>query len=72
MKRIDCVGSPFEIGLQHGKVARTEIGRSLEFYADLFNKHAGRSWSQVCKVAAEFDPMLKRDWSDYCEEMRGE
>lgn len=72
MKRINCVGDPFEIGLQHGTAARTEIGRSLEFYEDLFNKNSGKSWFEVRDIAAQFDPMLREDWPEYFEEMRGE
>lgn len=72
MKRIQCSGTPFEIGLEHGRIAKTEVGRCLDFYRDLFLKTAALSWSEVCDTAVKFDRMLQNDWPDYCEEMRGE
>lgn len=38
MKAIKCSGNSLEIGLQHGKAAKTEISRGLVFYGDLFKK----------------------------------
>lgn len=60
-----------QIGLQHGRVAKTEIGRGLRFYKDFFQKTAKLSWSQVCDTAAKFEPLLSSDWPDYCTEMKG-
>ena len=72
MKQTHCSGTPRDIGLEHGKTAKVEVGRSLKFYADLFLRTAGLSWAQVCDVAMRFDEMLRESWPEYCEEMRGE
>ena len=72
MMQIQCSGTPYEIGLEHGKAAKIEVCRSLKFYADLFLKSAGLSWSEVCDTAVKFDEMLQEGWPVYWEEMRGE
>lgn len=71
MKNISCSGSRTEIGLQHGRAAKTEIERGLSFYGVLFQKTAKLSWAQVCDTAAKFEPLLSSDWPDYCMEMKG-
>ena len=71
MKQINCAGTPYEIGFQHGQATKTEIGRGLNFYADLFSEKAGLSWSQACDVAAKFDTLLQNDWPAYREEIQG-
>lgn len=71
MKQIHCSGTPSAIGSQHGQEAKAEIDRGLAFYSELFQKRSGLSWSEVCDVAAKFEPMLQRNWPQYCEEMRG-
>lgn len=60
-----------QIGLQHGRAAKEEIARGLRFYEILFQKTAKLSWSQVCDTAAQFEPFLSSEWSDYCTEMKG-
>ena len=72
MKQVNCEGTPYEIGVQHGKAARSEICRGLDFYADLFSQNAGVSWSQACDIAAKFDALLQNDWPAYHEEIKGE
>ena len=71
MKRLYCAGSPFDIGFQHGKLAQTEIGRCVAFYADLFVKSAGLHWDEVCSIAAKFNELLGSVWPEYVEEMQG-
>jgi len=72
MKQVSCVGTPFEIGQQHGKAAKVEICRGLAFYAELFEKTARLSWPEVCDVALKFETLLRNDWRNYREEMQGE
>ena len=60
-----------QIGLKHGKEAKTEIQRALVFYEKLFKETAGLSWPAVCDTAAIFEPKLQVEWPQYCEEMKG-
>ncbi len=60
-----------QIGLKHGKEAKTEIQRALVFYEKLFQETAGLSWPAVCDTAATFEPKLQAEWPRYCEEMKG-
>ena len=60
-----------QIGLQHGRAAKIEIERGLRFYEAFFQKTSNLSWSQACDTAAKFEPLLSKDWPDYCAEMKG-
>ncbi|SMQ55588.1 unnamed protein product [Zymoseptoria tritici ST99CH_3D7] len=71
MLRIECSGTPYEIGLQHGQEARVQISRSIMFYADLFLKEAKLDWYQVQSLAMKFEPVIREKWPAYMEEMRG-
>ena len=72
MKQVDCHGTPYEIGSQHGNAVKPEISRGIKFYANLFEKKTGLSWSAVCAAAEKFNGILQNDWSRYCQEMQGE
>ncbi|KAK6383840.1 hypothetical protein LTS17_003132 [Exophiala oligosperma] len=71
MKHIQCTGSPFEIGRQHGQSAKTEVHGSIAFYESFFKERAKLSWPQVCDVARAFVPLLETSYPDYLEEMKG-
>ena len=72
IKSCKCSGlRTSQIGLQHGRAAKTEIGRGLRFYEVLFQETAKLSWSRVFETAAKFEPLLSSEWPDYCEEMKG-
>lgn len=60
-----------QIGLQHGRAAKVEIERGMEFYEVLFQETANLSWTQVCDTAAKFEPLLSNNWPGYCTEMKG-
>ena len=71
MKEVLCSGTPFEIGIHHGRVAKSEIDRALKFYRDLFMKTAHLSWSEVCAIAAKFAQILNGEWLAFHEEIQG-
>ena len=60
-----------QIGLKHGKEAKTELQRALVFYENLFKETAGLSWPAVCDTAAKFEQKLQAEWPQYCEEIKG-
>ncbi|MCJ1434619.1 hypothetical protein MMC27_003988 [Xylographa pallens] len=71
MKPVRCSGNPFEIGLQHGQQATSEIKRALVFYENLFKRLTKLSWTEVCHEASKFMPLLQESWPQYVDEIRG-
>ncbi|KAF1941929.1 peptidase C45 acyl-coenzyme A:6-aminopenicillanic acid acyl-transferas-like protein [Clathrospora elynae] len=71
MLLIECKGTPYEIGYQHGQAAKLQIARCIEFYACLFLKNCKRRWPQVLEHASKFEQQAKAHWPAYHEEMQG-
>ncbi|EME86512.1 uncharacterized protein MYCFIDRAFT_88844 [Pseudocercospora fijiensis CIRAD86] len=71
MLRIECSGSPHEIGLKHGAEAREAIGRCIAFYAKQFRQTAGKEWQEVQEIAAKFEPVIQSKWPSFLVEMGG-
>lgn len=60
-----------QVGQTHGSAAKVHIGRSIDFYADLFWQKSKQSWPQVQDTARAFEQHIKSTWPLYHEEMRG-
>ncbi|KAI4724171.1 AAT-domain-containing protein [Aureobasidium sp. EXF-10728] len=71
MLEITCKGSPYQIGHQHGALARHQIHGSITFYTNLFLTTTKLSWDAVQTTALAFLPMISKHWPDYLEEMKG-
>jgi len=72
MLEIRCSGTPYQIGVAHGKAAKTHIVRTLKFYQKKFRETAGLSWPEVEQVAMEFLPLLiPRRWHSFYGELQG-
>ncbi|KAK4575318.1 hypothetical protein LTR86_001172 [Recurvomyces mirabilis] len=71
MLQITCSGTPHEIGLKHGTEARVQIGRSIDFYAGMFKDTAKMDWNKVQDLAMSFEPVMRKKWPAYLEEMKG-
>ncbi|KAF7186408.1 Acyl-coenzyme A:6-aminopenicillanic-acid-acyltransferase 40 kDa form [Pseudocercospora fuligena] len=71
MLRIECSGSPHEIGLKHGTEAREAISRCIAFYAKQFKQNAGKEWHEVQEIATKFEPVIQSRWPSFLEEMGG-
>jgi len=71
MLEIHCSGTPYEIGLIHGTVAKSKIHGSLSCYSALFVETAGLDWSRAKATALQFGPSISSKWPSYLEEMRG-
>ncbi|KXT16654.1 hypothetical protein AC579_8017 [Pseudocercospora musae] len=71
MLHIHCKGTPHEIGLSHGHVAREAISRSITFYTWMFSTTAKLSWPEVRSLASDFEPIIRKKWPEYLEEMSG-
>ncbi|KAF2736211.1 peptidase C45 acyl-coenzyme A:6-aminopenicillanic acid acyl-transferas-like protein [Polyplosphaeria fusca] len=71
MLRVECEGTPYEIGYQHGRAAAAQVAGSIAFYADLFLRNCKQTWPQVLSHASEFEKQAQKQWPAYHEEMRG-
>ncbi|KAF2657275.1 peptidase C45 acyl-coenzyme A:6-aminopenicillanic acid acyl-transferas-like protein [Lophiostoma macrostomum CBS 122681] len=68
---VECKGSPYEIGHQHGTAAREQVHRCIAFYSGLFLKNCKQEWPQVLEHASDFEARAREKWPAYHEEMRG-
>ncbi|KAF2269990.1 peptidase C45 acyl-coenzyme A:6-aminopenicillanic acid acyl-transferas-like protein [Lojkania enalia] len=68
---VECKGTPYEIGCQHGSAAKVQVDRCIVFYAALFKKNCKIDWPQVREHAAKFERHARQEWPAYHEEMRG-
>ncbi|RDX48623.1 AAT-domain-containing protein [Lentinus brumalis] len=64
-------GSPYEIGLQHGKLLAPQILDQLSIYRELFKQACKFEWAHVRTVAEEFQAGIDRLAPGLLEEMRG-
>jgi isopenicillin-N N-acyltransferase like protein len=71
MLHIDCSGTPYEIGHQHGTAARGKIHGSIAFYSSFFVETSALDWPRVELTAQTFIPALQSKWPRYLEEMKG-
>lgn len=71
MLQLRCSGTPYEVGQQHGQGASNLIAGTIAFYESLFIENSGLDWQGVTRVASEFEPVIRRKWPAYYEEMRG-
>jgi isopenicillin-N N-acyltransferase-like protein len=64
-------GSPYEVGFQHGKVAKLEISRGIIFYRNLFQSKCKMDWEEVKIFGLRYQPYLQKHWPQYVTEMEG-
>ncbi len=58
LPRIVLRGSPYERGLRYGQLARDRIRRSMAFYGEVFQHHAGLSWEDAIRMAGRYRPYI--------------
>ncbi|CAO2651527.1 Nn.00g040970.m01.CDS01 [Neocucurbitaria sp. VM-36] len=68
---VECKGTPYEIGYQHGTAAKLHISRCIDFYAGLFLRNCKQTWPQVLEHAWKFEQQAKEKWPAYHDEMQG-
>jgi isopenicillin-N N-acyltransferase-like protein len=68
---VECKGTPYEIGFQHGQAAKVQIDRCVAFYTKLFLKNCKIEWPQVLQHASKFEQQAKSKWPAYHEEIQG-
>jgi isopenicillin-N N-acyltransferase-like protein len=64
-------GTPYEIGLAHGKGAQKEIGVSVNTYKAMFRDYSKIKWEDACQYARTFIGAINEYDPDYMEEIRG-
>ncbi|KAI0669535.1 AAT-domain-containing protein [Trametes maxima] len=69
--RVEIGGSPYEIGLQHGRLLAPQIVDQLSIYRELFQEACKFNWDTVRGVAAEFRDSIGRLAPHLLEEMQG-
>ena len=69
--RIIASGTAYEIGLAHGKEAKTQVSVSIETYKAMFMDYSHINWEKACKYAMTFVPLIEEYDADYLEEIRG-
>jgi len=72
MLEIECAGTPYEIGRQHGAGAASKVHGSIAFYSGYFASMSGLSWERARSIAtSQFAPTIAAKWPAYLAEMRG-
>ena len=64
-------GTPYEIGYQHGSLAKKYVMTSLDNYKRMFLDHSGVYWEDAKRVAPKYIPCIMDYDPDLIEEMRG-
>jgi hypothetical protein len=60
-----------QVGLAHGRQAKTQIGRSLAFYRAYFQEARDLPWPRALELAGRFVPYLTERHGDLLAELRG-
>ncbi|EED15891.1 Acyl-coenzyme A:6-aminopenicillanic-acid-acyltransferase 40 kDa form, putative [Talaromyces stipitatus ATCC 10500] len=64
--------SPYEIGLQHGQLAKEQIHNNIKTYTTFFQETAGmKSWEKAKGRSKVFVPTLERLYPEILEEIQG-
>lgn len=71
MKVLELAGTPYEIGLKHGKSAKEEVEYSLDSYERLFFHNVDLTWEQARKLAKKHLDAIEKANIDLIEEMEG-
>lgn len=71
MKVLELTGTPYEIGLNHGREAKSEVNFSLDSYERLFYQNANITWAQAKEFARQHLNAIERANVSLVEEMEG-
>jgi isopenicillin-N N-acyltransferase-like protein len=67
---ISIKGTPYELGYQHGSLARQRIENCISVYRKVFEAR-GLGWRQVLRAAQEYDCAIREYDADMWEEVKG-
>lgn len=66
-----CIGTNYNIGLTHGKIAKEQIDRMVRIYERLFLDTAKIDWKEANSRAEKYLKYLEDAWPEIVEEMKG-
>ena len=64
-------GTPYEIGHQHGKLAKDKITNSIIIYKEMFKTFANLDWQSAYENVEKYIPFIESFDVDIMEEIRG-
>lgn len=68
---IEAEGSPFEIGLQHGRLSAAAVRANFSYYLSLWQHYGGVENNTVMEDAAVFLPYIEKLDGELVEELKG-
>lgn len=68
---VEASGTPYEIGLAHGRGLRTQVANSIACYRAMFADYSNLEWSRARKLSLRFAPMIEEYNAAYLDEIRG-
>lgn len=71
LPQINCSGTSYEIGHQHGTEAAGLVHGSIQFYTEMFHLYTGKTWAEIQLIAEQFGNNIQTKWPRYFEEMQG-
>ncbi|KAM0494647.1 hypothetical protein ACHAP8_008515 [Fusarium lateritium] len=71
MLEVRCSGTPYEIGHQHGAIAKDKVNGSLSFYEWLFQETCSMNWEAVRQEAKKYIEPLRIISPRHAEELQG-
>ncbi|KAI1397302.1 AAT-domain-containing protein [Hypoxylon fuscum] len=71
MLEIRCSGTPHEIGVTHGRLAREKIEGSINFYSQFLFESTKLGWQEILQEASAYVEPLKKIAPRYLAEING-
>ncbi|KAG5665772.1 hypothetical protein KAF25_009897 [Fusarium avenaceum] len=71
MLEVHCSGTPYEIGHQHGTLAKDKVAGSLAFYENQFQETCSMNWEAVRQEAENYIKPLTKLSPRHVQELQG-
>ncbi|KAL4249611.1 Peptidase C45-like protein [Abortiporus biennis] len=69
--KIKLSGTSYEIGFEHGRLLASQILDQLEIYRDIFQQSCKFDWTEVRKIASEYEATIAKLVPHIFEEIKG-
>lgn len=63
--------SPFDRGVEHGRLARDQISATIATYRQIFRDFVDVSWDEAKEIGESYGPAIERYDADTADEIRG-
>jgi len=64
-------GDPYEVGFQHGQLAKERIQKGLDIYRQAFLEMANIQWNKAIEKGRTFLPIIRDYDQEAIDEVRG-